>query len=372
MNESVSVIHLTSVHSRFDIRVFLKECSSLARNGHRVSLIVADGRGEEQKDGVSIYDVGVAGGRIERIRKIANRIYDKALFLDGDIYHFHDPELIRIGLKLKKTGKKVIFDAHEDVPKQIWSKPYLNSFQKWILSKSFALYEKWTCPKLDGIVTATPNIRDKFQRMNIKSVDINNYPLLGELASREVNWDEKKNYICYVGGISRSRGILEIVRALSLVKEDVRLQLAGKFDEPSEEKEVIKHQGWNRVDEHGFIPRLQVRDILAQSVAGLVTFLPGPNHIDAQPNKMFEYMSAGVPVIASHFSLWREIIEGYQCGLCVDPLNPQSIAEAIDYLISHPEQAREMGENGQRAVKQHYNWSNEEKKLLEFYGSVIT
>jgi glycosyltransferase involved in cell wall biosynthesis len=103
----------------------------------------------------------------------------------------------------------------------------------------------------------------------------------------------------------------------------------------------------------------------------LVTFLPSPNHIDAQPNKMFEYMSAGVPVIASHFPLWREIVEGNDCGVCVDPLNPEEIARAIDFLVSHPERAEEMGRNGQRAVWERYNWGNEEMKLISLYGEVI-
>ncbi len=96
-----------------------------------------------------------------------------------------------------------------------------------------------------------------------------------------------------------------------------------------------------------------------------------PNHVDAQPNKMFEYMSAGIPVIASDFPLWREIIEGCGCGICVDPLDPKKIAEAIDYLVDNPEIARRMGENGRKAVYDRYNWDVEEKKLLALYDSLL-
>jgi glycosyltransferase involved in cell wall biosynthesis len=96
-----------------------------------------------------------------------------------------------------------------------------------------------------------------------------------------------------------------------------------------------------------------------------------PNHIDAQPNKMFEYMSAGLPLIASDFPLWREIVEGNDCGVCVDPADPAAIAEAIDRLVENPDLARRMGENGQRAVHERYNWAIEEKKLLALYDTVL-
>ena len=93
-----------------------------------------------------------------------------------------------------------------------------------------------------------------------------------------------------------------------------------------------------------------------------------PNHVNALPNKMFEYMSAGLPVIASNFPLWKEIVEGNKCGLTVNPLSPKEIAEAIRYLLAHPEEARKMGENGRKAVLEKYNWDNESRKLMVFYN----
>lgn len=366
MTRQMKIAHLTSAHPRDDIRIFTKECRTLAAAGHELMLVVADGLGPEVRDGVRILDVGRARGRFDRMFRVTRRVQAQALSLNADVYHFHDPELLPVGGALRRAGKRVVFDAHEDVPKQLLGKHYLGPVTKRVLSFVFAVYERLACRKLDGIITATPNIRDKFLRINRNTIDINNFPMIGELEGN-IGWDRKADEVCYIGGIAAIRGIREVVAAMAVTHPRIRLNLVGGFAEADVEKEVRAAPGWQQVNSLGVRDRTGVRDVLARSRAGIVTFLPAPNHVDAQPNKMFEYMSAGVPVIASHFPLWREIVEGNDCGLCVDPISPAAIAGAVNRLVEDPVLARRMGENGRRAVTERYNWAAEEKKLLAFY-----
>lgn len=362
------IVHLTSVHPRFDTRIFFKECKSIARFTD-VTLVVADSLGDRFRDGVKILDVGKPRTRWDRVFNTSRRILDVAKKLEADVYHFHDPELVRVGLQLKALGKKVVFDSHEDVPKQILSKPYLNPIFAKVLSVVFSVYENYACRRFDGVVAATPFIRDKFLSINPRTVDVNNYPILGELDSTE-SVSVKRTEVCYVGAISAIRGVCEIVKACEYLKSNARLNLGGVFSEKELERTVRSYPGWAKVNELGYLGREEVRDVLSRSVAGLVTLHPTVNYLDSLPVKMFEYMASGIPVIASDFPLWKSIVQDSKCGVLVDPMSPEDIAAAIDDFVFDGEKAAEMGRNGRRAVYEKYNWSIEEVKLIDFYRSI--
>lgn len=362
------IVHLTSAHPRDDIRIFIKQCRTLAAHGYDVTLVVADGKGDEHIDGVAIADVGRLPGRLNRILRTTRRVYNKALALDADLYQFHDPELMPVGLRLKRRGKAVIFDSHEDVPRQLLGKPYLDPVSRRVLSPLMSAYQRFACARFDGIIAATPSIRDLFLKINPATVDVNNFPIIGEF-ERTLPWTEKEKQVCFIGRISSIRGIRQMVQAGALLQSGARLHLAGIFSEPAVEAQMKAHPGWERVTDHGVLDRAGVHDLLAHSVAGLVTLLPLPNHVDALPTKMFEYMSSGIPVIASSFPLWREIVEGNRCGICVDPFDPKAIAAAIDYLVWHPDIAQAMGERGRKAVLEKYNWDVQASRLTNFYGA---
>lgn len=365
------IAQLTSVHPRYDTRIFLKQCRSIAASGNSISLVVADGHGDETKDGVRILDTGAWHDRFDRVLRSTRRVKEKALKINADLYHIHDPELLLIGLALKRTGRHVIFDSHENIPQDILTKPYIPKAVRHISSITAYLGLRAICRRLDGIVTATPYIRDTFRNVGTPVVDVNNYPILEELAPSNT-WQTKKREVCYIGSMTIIRGILPMIEAMRFVKSDVTLNLGGKIENTDIDGLAQNQAGWDRVNALGFLDRNATRDVLNRSIAGIVTFLPGPNHLESQPNKMFEYMAAGIPVIASDFPLWREIIEGNKCGILVNPSDASSIARAVDSLIDNPEMAIAMGKNGRIAVETRYNWQPEAKKLLSLYQEIIS
>lgn len=365
------IAHLTSVHPRYDTRIYQKFCRSLAGAGYTVSLVVADGKGNERRDdGIDIVDVGCVAGRLRRMTATTGKVRKQALALDADVYHLHDPELMPVGLALKRRGKRVIFDFHEDVPQQLLAKPYLPQPVLRMLSAAFARFESWVVPRFDAIIGATPTITDKYRGRAQRLANINNFPILHELQSAS-SWEGKGSEVVYVGAISTTRGVKEIVAAMARVRSGARLNLGGSINEPGLKADLQRSGGWPFVNELGYLSRDEVRETLSRSMAGLVTLYPTPAYLVSLPVKMFEYMAAGLPVIASDFPLWQEIVVGNGCGLCVDPLDPDAIADAIDTLVSNPTRAEQMGRNGRVAVEQQFNWANEERKLLGLYEDIL-
>lgn len=365
----MKICHITSVHSYKDTRIFIKESKSLARYGYETHLI-APNSPEGIIDGVHLHEIKKSlGSRWTRMTKTAWAVYKAAKRVNANIYHFHDPELIPIGLLFKLKGKKVIYDVHEDVPKDILSKTWIPGPLRKIIAVCFEKFENITSKFFDGIVTATPHIKDRFSALNKESVDVNNYPIADELYLPGIDWFQKERAVCYMGGINQMRGIFEMVESIG--KTDVKLILGGSFTFLDERKKVMELDSWSNVHELGFLDRDEISKALSRSMAGLVVLHPLDNYLDALPVKMFEYMSAGIPVIASNFPLWKEIVDGNQCGICVDPLDPEKIAKAIQWIVDHPEEARKMGENGRKAVEEKYNWEQEFKKLKQLYMELI-
>ena len=361
----MKVCHFTSVHPYKDTRIFLKECATLVASGYEVHLVAPDAP-DQVINGLNLHSVqSPSGGRLARMTKMVWSVYQKVRALNADIYHFHDPELLPLGLILKWTGKKVIYDTHEDVPRDILTKTWIPAGLRKLISRVFEVFENFAAKQMSFVITATPFIQKRFAKITAKSQAVNNYPILDELEYGDQDWGQKERAVTYVGSITAIRGIMEMVEAIG--QTEAKLLLGGQFSPAQLRNQVVTLPGWERVEELGQLRRSEVARVFSLCCAGLVLLHPGPNHTDAQPNKLFEYMSAGIPVIGSNFPLWREIIEGNKCGICVDPLDPADIAAAISWLIEHSQEAQAMGDNGRKAVREKYNWGTEGKTLVAIY-----
>ncbi|MCU0363408.1 MAG: glycosyltransferase family 4 protein [Bacteroidales bacterium] len=352
------------------MRIFHKECRSLA-TAYRVYLVVADGKGDQVLDGVNIIDAGLRDSSLlKRIINTVLRAYRKSIELDCEIYHIHDPELLIAGYLLRQRGKKVIYDVHEDLPRQIKRKKHISSIIRPVIPALADWAERIFSRRLSAIVAATPFIANRFRMYNKNVVIACNYALMTEFGVPPP-YNGRADNLCYVGGLTGARGLREIIKALEEAGDDVRLNLAGSFESTAFENEIMRMKGWAKVNFFGHADRKTVENILHNSRAGLVTLHPGPGYPESLPVKLFEYMAAALPVIASDFPLWKEIIGESNCGLCVNPQNPSEISEAIIWLLRNPARAQEMGQNGLKAVQLHYNWGTQEKVLFSLYKTIL-
>jgi glycosyltransferase involved in cell wall biosynthesis len=361
-----TVIHVSTVHPWDDNRIFGRECRSLARHGYSVTLIARTDQARHV-DGVNVLPApGQSGSRWSRILLGVPLAVRLAWRCRADVYHLHDPELIPAIPLLRLRGARVVYDAHEDLPVQILDKTYLPEATR----RGVALLTRLLCWLADRtsshVVAATPTIARRFTTTS--TTVVHNYPELLPVDTH-VDYDLREDVMVYAGGISPARGAAQMVIATNLadLKPDWRMILLGPLAAGTDIARLSKLPGWDRVDFRGRVEPPIAREIIARSKVGLVLFQPTPAHVNAMPTKLFEYMAAGVPVIASDFPLWRSIVERVECGLLVDPTNPAAIADAMTALAQDPVRSAAMGERGRGAVMSGLNWSGEQAKIHSIY-----
>lgn len=368
----IKVCHMTSAHPAEDVRIFHKECVSLAGAGYEVYLVE---RGESyEKNGVHIVGVGeIPASRRKRMTQGARKVYRAALAIDADIYHFHDPELLPYGLKLKRVGKKVIFDSHEKYSEQIRNKPYLPRWCARIVSACYAAYEHYVLKRIDGLVfPCRMEGKQPFEGRCRHLATVNNLPRLEELYDLyDPSIPKYERSVVQIGSLTEARGITHLIEALRDV--DCTAYLGGDFSSPSYREALEKLPGFTRVCYLGRLGREAVLDTLQHCRVGVATLLNVGQYYrsDNLSTKVYECMSLGLPVILNDSPYNLKTVERYHFGLCVNPAAPAEIASAIRRLLDHPEEARQMGENGRKAVKEEFNWGVEEKKLLALYEDIL-
>lgn len=367
MNKKYKVCHFSSVHRDNDIRVYAKECLTLADAGYDTTLIACDGK--QKSESVHLIKVKEEGGRFKRIFLRAYDVYKMARNVKADIYHFHDPELLPYGLIIKMTTRaKVIYDSHECYPEDLQNKEWLPKYLRMPVAKIYKFIEDVGARRFDMVVAATPYIYKRFEGVAKKIVTVNNYPRLQDFETEsDTNTSINRVGVCYVGAISEIRGILPFLDSLTNVEPAVKVYVAGTFATEHIKKLVFSHPNWIRVEFSGQVNRAEIQNIYQKSFAGIVNFLKAPNHEFSQPNKLFEYMAAGIPVIASDFQLWKDIIEPTACGITVRPDSATEITNAINKLYADKQLAESMGQAGREAVVDKYSWDREGVVLVDAY-----
>lgn len=363
----IKVCHVTSVHPVFDGRIFHKECCSLAKKYD--TFLVAANVENQEVNGVHIRGVALPTTRVKRMLHIRS-IIPTLINIDADVYHFHDPELIPIGSYIRRTGKKVVFDSHEDTPLLIKCKLWIPKIFRSGVSWVYFRFEKKHLSRYDAIVSVTPHIVDRLKKINSNTYQITNYQIYSEGEDKR-QWQRK---VCFAGLLSPNWNFDKIIPAL--FGTDVSFELAGPSFPDSLKAKLISLKGWENVHYLGQIPHSAVKSLIQQCSVGLaLESYDNPNAAyklgSLGVTKLFEYMAAGVPVICTDLVLWKQVIEEAQCGICVNPYSIEEIKNAINYLLDNPEIAKKMGDNGIKAVREKYNWATQEVELFRMYDKIL-
>lgn len=369
----IKVCHMTSVHHPEDVRIFYKECVSLAKAGYETYLVQ---RGESyDKNGVHVVGVGEPpAGRLKRMTSFSKKVYQAALTLDADIYQFHDPELLPWGLKLKKRGKKVIFDSHENYSLQMRGKPYLSGWASSILAAVYQKYEYAVVRKLDAIIyPCTFQGKLPYKGVCHRVAVLDNVPSLEEVYDQYQGREHPlSGPMCYFGSLSPARCVTEIIE--SAVNTGMPLLLAGNFSSDTYQRECLTlMEGHEHIQWLGRLSRLEIIPLLKKASVGLCPEknILQYNTVDNLATKSYEYMAMGLPVIVADYPFIRKVMAEYRYGIPVDPDSTESISQAIRYLLDHPEEASQMGENGRKAIKERFNWELEQEKLFALYEDIL-
>lgn len=367
-NSKTRVIHVSSAHPATDNRIRYRECATLAEAGYKVSLVAVEPETAAGNDEINELLIP----RLPRLKRVfvsGPRAIRTALKSGADVFHLHDPELVWAVPFLRLIGKKVIYDAHEDLPVQVVSKPYVNRITRPILICFAHLIVK-IARQSDHIVVATETIAERFPEG--KTSVVHNYPPLRIEEGAAPNQSERPGNIAYVGGITENRGAGVMVSAAGRPEfpENWRLVLAGTASEDL--LSDLKHRsGWERTTYLGQVPSVDARNLLLNAKVGLVLLQGTKAYRESLPTKMFEYFAAGIPVVASDFPLWRTIIEKHECGLLVDEESPVEIAKALKKYSEDPELLELHSTNARRLAVEKFNWKAEGETLVRVYQTIL-
>ena len=362
MNTNDVIYYASTAHPRDELRVHLKQINSLIDHGFKVVFLVCDGLGFEERENLQIIDFGKPSSRWVRFLVKPIKMFRYAKLRCARTFHFHDPEFLLPNIFMGEH-MFTIYDCHEDVLGSILHRRWIPNWGRRPLSKLFKIVEKISISRLGAIITATESIGEAHDFQD--ALVIKNYPFLSEFDNFQKAKNNGIKSACYVGSISLERGIVNCVKAC--VELGVQLHIAGWFSDRETQIKLEAMQEWSLVRFHGSVPRTAVMQLYSNVDFGLVMFMPLPNHIKSQPNKLFEYFSADLPVICSDFPEWKNLVEKNALGVCCDPTNLENIKTAIRRLQDNP---AEFQGHGREYIRAHASWESEKNKLIKFYEGI--
>lgn len=363
------ICYLTGLYSRRDSLIFYRQGKSLAEAGYKVTIVVCDLEPDEIVDGIEVVSCNYKPrSRMERMLNTKRFLHEKALKINADIYQISEPELLPLGIKLKRKGYKVVFNLREFYPGIIRDKAYLPRIARngiaWLLEK----YMIFSLKKYNAVFSVTDDIADYLNKWGLRNnYIVTNFPVpLPEFKQSKEEYLSREDVIGYIGTVYWISCQEEMLKAVNQLP-NIKYRIAGVIEE-GYGTILTSLKDWECVEFIGRFRKDEMKSIF--STLTISNTLRDFSRMGT-PNgslgilKIFESMEAGLPVLFSDVKLYREIVAKYNCGICVDPHNVTQIKEAIQYLVENKDIAYQMGQNGRRAVLEEYNWESQAKKYIE-------
>jgi len=375
MSSRFKICHVISGYQRTDARIFYRQCLSLRDHGFDVCILTNDGQSNEVIEGIPIISCTSApAGRKKELLMASHLFYDHAIAIDADAYQLHSPELLPLGVKLKRHGKAVVYDAHEDMPNHILEKEWLPPWSRPMVSRAFAFYMNRVLRRFDEVISPHSHVAHSLRERIGKGILVANFPLVKKRPnSSEDEYLARRNLFCYSGTVYSFSNQVTIAAALSEL-EGAQYQIAGYIDD--EQREMLRNSAaGSRITYLGRLNQAELAKFYSSSIAGIVVLdyrLNLGNRLGSYAvNKIFEYMEAGLPIICTDYDLWKDIVDRYRCGICVKPGDVPGLRRAMRSIMADKKAAFQMGINGRRAVEKEFNWTSEEAKYCKMFSDLL-
>lgn len=356
------VCHISPVHCVPDNRILHRQCRSLQEAGYAVTWIARHHQ-DEVIDGVKIVAVRPAESRVYRWLFSGWEAFWKALRTKSQIYHFHDPEFMFHALLLRLLGYQVIYDVHENYVSSVSQKPYIPGALRGLTGQLAGFFERLVSSAFHQVL-AERYYEERFP----KGVKVLNYPRITD----DHRAERSDSVLLYTGNVHLHRGAA-IHASLPALVPGIQVKFIGHCPTALHRRLVAasptRGRGLEFLGVGRNVPYEQILNEYRSGawLAGLALFAPNHHFEKKELTKFFEYMQYGIPIIASDFPTWQELIEGNGCGICVDPNKESEIVAAIHKLRDDPALWQSMSQNGINAVREKYSWNSQEAALLELY-----
>jgi glycosyltransferase involved in cell wall biosynthesis len=344
---------------------------------------------------------GIVGGALGRLRRTvalsasqvrwggSHALAEAARDVHADVYHAHDLDTLAAASWLARRYRaRLVYDAHElcldqmDLGSDVSSLSRAKQFRQRLLQGNYARLERALIAQADAVITVSGSIADELvHRYRIADpVLVLNCPRFRDMSARSdylcqrLSLQPATRILLSQGAVLPARGQVELVHSLALLPKEYQLVFLGfnlgTFQEPIRQ-EITRLGLSSRIHLLDALPPEQLPEATASADLGIILLADlNKNHRFALPNKLFEYIMAGLPFVANDLPEISRVVEQTGAGIIIGQITPAAIAEGVQEALGDPDRHHQMRSAGLNAARTEYNWAQQAQSLLALYAQL--